>query len=198
MRLGFDIDEVIVDLTKRPLEIINEEFDTDFTLDIQKTYIIGENVYTGDAELDRKIGERFLELICDDELTEKAPAVKDASKYLKLFKKQGHQIYLVSHRPKRRMELTVRWLRKHKIPFDKLMAIGLEGQKGPYGRIFNLDMFVDDLMPNLENMYKYKNRWRKGLLLLDKPWNRDYIDTNKAIRVYNWKEINTQLGINNR
>lgn len=54
----------------------------------------------------------------------------------------------------------------------------------------NYDIIIDD-NPNLVRaMRKYGN---KKLLLYDQPWNQNFQDKEKVIRVYNWNQIETLL-----
>ncbi len=39
-------------------------------------------------------------------------------------KKQGKKIIIISARPERTREVTKRWLKKNKVPFDKLVLVG--------------------------------------------------------------------------
>ena len=133
----------------------------------------------------------------DTEFQFQAEPVENAITVLQKLKRAGHKIYFITSRPKQNQPLTFKWLRQNDIPFDGLEVIGHEYPKGMYGHKLQLDMFVDDLEKHLESMLHYKKRWRKGLLLLDKPWNMSY-DGSRFVKVENWQEILRHVGIANR
>ena len=62
----------------------------------------------------------------------------------------------------------------------------------PYDLKINepFDVYVDD-NPNLANAIQKTDD--KYLLLYDQPWNQKIDNTNKIIRVFNWKDIYTVL-----
>ena len=84
------------------------------------------------------------------------------------------------------------------IPFDSVDVLGPSEPKGYYGRKNNLDMYVDDLQKHLQSMWTYKKRWKKGLILFDRPWNKENFDGSKFIRLNNWQAILRHVGIQKR
>jgi uncharacterized HAD superfamily protein len=127
-----------------------------------------------------------------------APVDEEGKQVIRLLKRGGHSIHFITSRSKKFKELTIQWLRNNKILFDSINFVGHNGEKGVVARSLNLDFFLDDLEKSLESLYKYKKRWRKGLCLLDKPWNADYIDGSRFIRMKNWQAVYRHLGIHNR
>jgi hypothetical protein len=58
---------------------------------------------------------------------------------------------------------------------------------------------MDDCIWHLDDMFRYKNRWRKGLGLFTRPWNEnESIDLSRFLRFNNWKEVIRHLGIHKR
>jgi hypothetical protein len=198
MRLGFDLDEVVVDLTTRFQMHLESTYGIDWPIDCFVNYNFVDCVFHHDEEFNERIKNDMIVQANDAEFQFQAEPFKDARYVLQRLKRAGHIIVFITSRPKQNQHLTFRWLRKHDIPFDILEVIGHDEPKGLYGRKHHLDMYVDDLHLHLESMWSYKKRWRKGLLLLDKPWNSDYIDGSRFRRVYNWKEILRHVGIQNR
>jgi uncharacterized HAD superfamily protein len=129
------------------------------------------------------------ELVNDPEFKSKVNSVDGAEDSLRKFRRMGHRLVYITNRPERSRNKTFRWLREHDIPFDEVHFAGRKMEKGFLGRRLKLDMYVDDLERNLESMWKFKKRWPKGLLLMDRPWNRQGIDGSRFQRVKNWKEI---------
>ena len=198
MRLGFDIDEVIADLTSVMEDYIRNNYGVEWPKECFLNYGFNKCRFHADEELNNRITEDMLSLVDDASFQASAEPVSDAVEVLQKLKRSGHKLFLISSRPKQNQPKTFRWLRNHEIPFDELVLMGHNTEKGFLGRRFNLDMYVDDLPKHLESMYRFKKNWRKSLLLFDRPWNIDPVDSTKYKRVYNWQEILRHVGIQNR
>lgn len=197
MRLGFDVDGVISDTVDKTVEIFNERFNRTLSNDDIKSFKLIENVYDEDPEKSQEYAIKFIECINDPIVQSECLPYNDAAIALRKLKSLGHSIHIVTARPKDNYDITVKWFRTNKIPYDTMHLTDKE-DKGTFGRLLDLDMYVDDFLDNLKSMLEFKNKWRKGLLLLDRTWNSGYIDVNKFKRVYNWEEIIRHIGIQNR
>lgn len=199
MKLGFDLDEVVVDLLSELKKYLYSNYGMEWPAkNCFVYYDFAECTFHCDEDLNKRITEDMINLANDANFQFQAFPHKDAVKAIQKLKKIGHKIYFITSRPKQNQPLTFKWLRKYNVPFDGLEVIGQNEPKGFYGRKHNLDMYVDDLLFHLESMFEYKKRWKKGLLLIDKPWNNDYLDINKFKRVYTWQEILRCVGVSNR
>jgi len=198
MRFGFDLDEVVVDLTAEFEKYLELNYGIVWPPDCFVHYDFVRCKFNDDEELNSRIIKDMLTVANDADFQFQAEPFKDARKVLQKMKRAGHKIFFITSRPKQNQPLTFRWLRQNDIPFDGLKVIGHHEPKGFYGLQLKLDMYVDDLERHLTSMWNFKKKWRKGLLLLDKPWNRDYIDGSKIIRVENWQEILRHVGVQNR
>ena len=198
MRLGFDLDEVVVNLTKEIENHLAVNYGIDWPAECFITYGFDTCHYTSDEELNKTVIKDLIVTANDAEFQFTAKPIEGVVEVLQKFKKSGHKIYFITARPKQNQPLTYKWLRKYKIPFDGLKFVGQDEEKGVCGMRLKLDMFVDDLYNNLESMWRYKKKWRKGLLLFDRPWNSKPIDTFNYTRVKDWKTILRHVGINNR
>lgn len=195
MRLGFDLDEVVVDLTAEFKIYLDEKYGINWPIDCFEVYNFEECEFVSDPEKNNKIIEDMLKMAHDYRLIERANPCEGAAEALRILKRGGHKLFFITSRKRLNSKKTVDWLRRNKIPFDSLDVIGRRAEKGFYGRRLKLDMYVDDLEENLMSMYRYKNRWRKGLLLMSKPWNQGPIDGSKIKRVENWQDILRIVGI---
>ena len=198
MRLGFDLDEVVVNLTAEFEKYIELNYGIVWPIDYFANYDFAKCKFHDDADLNKRIINDMLVTANDPDFQFQAEPLEDARKVLQKLKRVGHKLYFITSRPVQNQPLTFRWLRKNDIPFDGLKVIGHKEPKGPFGMRLNLDMYIDDLEKHLTSMWSYKKRWRKGLLLLDKPWNRAYIDGSRFKRVNNWKDILRHVGVQNR
>jgi len=198
MKLGFDIDGVVADLDVVFLDFINETYGLGWTINNLTTYEISEMKFVEDKEENNEIRENCINLINSGKIQLEAEPFPEAVEAIKKLRKAGHSIHFITGRPKTNESHTVSWIRKHKIQFDTIDHVGYEGKKGMLGRSLNLDFYIDDEDRHLKSMLAFKKRWRKGLGLLDKPWNRAYICDRQIIRFKTWKDVLRHLGVQNR
>lgn len=198
MRLGFDLDEVVVALNKEVEKYVAAEYGIDWSQDCITSYGFGDEAFHPDKELNDKMVKDIIPLLDDADFQSPAEPVPGALEGLKELYRTGHKIFFISSRPPENRDKTIAWLIKHKVKFEDAVTVGHQVDKGIYGRKFNLDMYVDDLVRHLKSMAEYKKSWKKGLLLFDRPWNCAPVDGNKYKRVYNWREIIRHIGIQNR
>lgn len=197
MRLGFDVDEVTANLGKEFEKYLKKVYNIHWPLSCFTAFKFENCVFDEDESLNRKIIDDMIIRANDPDFQFEAKPYKDALAAFRKFKKQGHTLHFITNRPEINKDKTIEWFRVNKIPFDSIDVIG-QNEKGMVGRALNLDFFLDDLERHLESMYRHKNRWHKGLGLLTRPWNKDYIDGSKFIRFNNWREVERHLGIQNR
>ena len=202
MKLGFDIDGIVANMAQAMVDLINKKYDLNYTVNVFKFHELWKNKYADDEKLNRQITQdMYDEVIGNQDALLKIPPYADAVQALQTFKKNGHSLHFITARRDPSKKSTVEWFRKNKIPFDTIHVTGSthRPRKGMLGRTLNLDFYIDDQDEYLAEMYMYKNRWRKGLFLFTRPWNKDeVIDLSKFKRVSSWKEINRYLGIYNR
>jgi uncharacterized protein len=205
MKLGFDVDGIIADMATAMIEHMNEKYHLNHTISVFHNHALGLNKYVEDEKLNKEIVNSIQEnVIRNDEALINLKPYDDAIRHLHILKKNGHVLFFVTSRSKDNEGATIEWFRKNKIPFDGLYVVGQPGvvgqlSKGPFGRALNLDFFIDDDVPNLEEMYRFKNRWFKGLALFSRPWN-DWLllDSDKFIRLNDWPDILRHMGISSR
>jgi uncharacterized HAD superfamily protein len=200
MRLGFDLDDVVFDTAKVVEDFVANNYGIEWSPECSLVgyFNLPACVFHNDEDLDRRIKEDLQEMFDAGAFVDTSELIEDAHNVLHKFKRSGHSLHFISSRPKQFQPATYKFLRMNRIPFDTIDLLGKSEPKGFLGRKYNLDMFVDDVQDNLASMYQYKKKWRKGLLLLDRPWNSDYIDGSKFIRMKNWKEILRHVGVVNR
>lgn len=197
MRIGIDIDEVVADLTSVFIDFLWEKYGIETSMNKVIEYDLNAYKYSNDEDEQNERYKEVKHVVNTSGFQSKAKPIEGAPAAITQLKRQGHEIYFVTKRPKENRDATAIWLKKNGIPFTSIITVGGDGEKGLVGRRLNLDVFIDDLESNLESMYKYKKNWRKGLLLLDKPWNKEY-DGSKFTKVNNWAEILRHIGIQNR
>jgi len=193
-RLGFDIDEVVSKLSPKLLEFLKEEFGIEHSIEVFKTYGLEENKYVDDPELNTKISNRMLEVANDPYFQNKTEPVKDAPKIIHKWKHLGHKIFFISARRIGCEEHTINWLKSFGIPFDGVYHLGHRLSKGVVCDELELDFFAEDRVKYLIQLFELKNRWDKGLVLFNRPWNVNRDISNYPIkRIDTWTELDMHL-----
>lgn len=208
MKLGFDIDGITCNMGKALVELINEKYGLNHDIHVVKNHDLhsSDNLYTDDPELNEEIAMSMrTEIVENPEAIINLEAHEEAVIALRKFSKSGHTIHHITSRPNIQFDATMEWLRANKIPFNTVHVIGNSGKgghkvsKGGVGRFLNLDFYIDDCSYHLDDMYRYKNRWRKGLALFTQPWNEnEIIDFSRYVRFDNWDQVIRHLGIHKR
>jgi len=198
MKLGFDIDGILADMGTALVDNMNSEFGLSHGVEIFVHHDLFKNKYVEDEELNKEIAEfMHANVIRNHRVVSKLEAYEDAVLAIRKISRQ-HSVHFITGRPVDQQNTCIDWLRKNNIPFTSSHAVG-QAAKGMTGRALNLDFYIDDEVKHLESMYKFKNRWRKGLALYRQPWNmNDAIDLSKYLSFDNWKDVIRHLGIHNR
>lgn len=198
MKLGFDIDGIVANMSDALIEAMNSEFGLNYDESIFVHHNLFKNTYVDDPELNDKIAQHMRENVIYNKaavsILEPYPNVTMALRKLA----RQHSLHYITGRPSEQQNTCIEWLRNNNIPFDSVHAVG-KAAKGMVGRSLNLDFYIDDELKHLDSMYKFKNRWRKGLALFRRPWNqKDRVDTSKYFIFYDWEAVIRHLGIHNR
>jgi len=206
MKLGFDIDGIVADMGVMMVEHINSTFDLNHTENVFVNHRIFDNTYVDDPELNKEISVSIYDNVIhnEDALLLIKPH-EDAVEAIRKLSKHGHSIHFITARSKAQHSITVSWIRKNLIPFTTIHSVGKNGHrgnlvsKGQQARALNLDFFIDDDPANLPDFYRYKKRWRKGVALFTRPWNKNIsIDESVFLRFDKWHDVIRHLGINKR
>jgi uncharacterized HAD superfamily protein len=196
MKLGFDLDDVVVDTAGTIRRYLKKVYDLDYSGFINYDFI--ENKFHLDEDINKKIILDLINKASNNVFISKVKPSKEAVDCLRKLKKSGHSIHYITARKIGDEYETALFLRRYHIPFDSIHNVGHGNEKGALGRVLNLDFFLDDLESNLESMFKYKKRWRKGLALFTQPWNANTIDASRFTRLDNWIQVSRHLGIHRR
>jgi 5'-nucleotidase len=102
------------------------------------------------------------------------PPVPGTVEGLKKLQKKGHTIHIITSRKGGEIN-TVKWIQKHKIPYDTL-HIGRDKSR------VLVDVMVDDWERNWEELTAIGRR----VLVWDQPWNAHLTE---AERVFSWDDV---------
>ncbi len=198
MNLGFDLDEVISKTAHMAVDYCNYELGTKIMVEDLVYFFFQENIFTADDVKQKAICNAMSWAIHSEAMLATSKPYKNAVKYLNLLNKLGHKIYIITKREQLFKDTTAVWLHRNNIPFNELVMTDGE-EKSSYVKKYNLDCYVDDFLPNLEEMAQSQLRWRKGLMLFTRPWN-SWMLTNPDIitRVNTWQDIMRKVEQGNR
>lgn len=149
MRIGIDVDGTLTNLVDRVIAYGQEyelENNLSFGLKNPKT-----DYYALAFNWGNEIGSKFWR-DCFNKINNTEPRAL-AKKYLDLLREKGHEIYVVTARNYEEFEdpvkYTIKWLKKHKIPFDKVIANA--DDKGKVCKENNIEVFFDDNPRNCDS-----------------------------------------------
>ena len=111
--------------------------------------------------------------------------IKGAIEGLQELTRDGHEVIIITHRPKQAVNDTLAWL-----AFANLDLCGvhiLTSQEDKSGVRPYCDVYVDD---KIENVVDYANATPAKLVaLFDQPWNATFATYGAIERVHGWKEF---------
>lgn len=169
MRIGIDLDDTIFDTTQRYEKL-------------QYIYLLKKNITKEELWKNKENRFDFIKTYFDD-IFLKLEVKKDVIDTLKLLKKLGHEIYIVTARSKRYnkdiYKVTKNSLIKNNILFDKLVLT--EKEKLSACLENNIDMMID----NSIDVYNELNSNNIKFLLFDE--DKKYLNIKN--RVSSWNEI---------
>ena len=196
IKIGIDIDGVLLDLMSSFLEWYNLNHNTTYTLEDIFDYYL-PSVFNVDSDSFREEIELFYNSPFFDSI-EPMQGAQRAISYLNTFS----NLYVITARPLTWKEKTIKSLNKYfGDVFEDIVftasSVGEEdkrerriGIKSNIIEKLSLDYFIED---NIEYVVGLNNI--TDILLYTQPWNRGYkIEDNNVRRVKNWQEIIEVIG----
>lgn len=184
MKIGVDIDDVIVNFNKGFLDFYNAKFNTNFCLEDLHTWRLDKAL---GISLDKAVlhveeffnSENFHQMIFLENAKESLQDLLDF-----------HEIFFITARQKEVKEQTEKFFESH-FPEKDYNLLFSGGEVWSEGK--SKDEICEELkIPLLiEDRKEYAfNAAQKGIkvLLLDKPWNQG-VEHENIMRVNDWKEI---------
>lgn len=149
MRIGIDVDGTLTNLVERVIAYGQEyEFENNLPFGITNPQT---DYYALAFEWGDKVGKKFWRDSFNKINSTEPRAL--AKKYLDLLHDKGHEIYIVTARSYEEFDdpvkYTTKWLKKHKIPFDKVIANA--NDKGKVCKENNIEVFIDDFAKNCDS-----------------------------------------------
>jgi len=185
LRIGIDVDEVIVEFLEGFLEFYNLRYNGNFKRDDFKTYQF-EDTLGGRHEDAVKLVEEF----GDTEIFKNLKVVEGSVENIRLLNENHDLVVLTARHPKLKT-ITEDFLKK--IFGDIFLEILYTGEAFVQDGITKADLCKDKEISFMidDNAVFSKECADKGVkvFLLDKPWNQNHEEHDNIKKVYNWNEI---------
>lgn len=175
VRIGIDLDNVVVNTTEAVIEYLNERI-PNLNLEMKdiKEYWLEWNL---PADYSLIVREAFESKY----MWKKVKLIKGAKKYIRKLYEEGHEIYFVTSSLPENLRKKIKHLSRE-LDFFKENYVWKHTINIHNKQLINLDVLIDDAMFNLIGDRSYKS------ICFDYPWNR--YNTEKSItRCHNWEEI---------
>lgn len=189
MKIGVDLDDVLLGLNEALCAFHNREYGTSYKPEEVTEFLIHG---LWDCSPEEAIERVFLFYQSPEHLNAK-PVRGSVEAISKL--KEKHSLHLVTAKPESVRQITTDWLDKY---FPKMFdGIHFTNQfhgndkklKSEVCQELRIELFIDDALHNAEDITSVG----VPVLLLDQPWNRKPIDNNLVTRVKSWEEILKKL-----
>ncbi|MBO8137076.1 MAG: hypothetical protein H0Z40_02915 [Desulfotomaculum sp.] len=176
MIIGCDLDGIICD----NLLLLIEELNT-YTGEQIKINDVTDYDVTRIYNITR---EQFIQLMKEreEDICDKSPLMPGADKYLQKLASQGHQIHIITARSPRLGKITIKWLKRHKIPFHQLHMLNSHDKVETCQQL-KVDVMVED---NYNNAVQLAEAGIK-VILFNAPHNLKWKWTGP--RCDNWNDL---------
>jgi uncharacterized HAD superfamily protein len=186
MKIGIDIDEVVVKYVDGYLKVFQEEYGRAVSFEDVFSSNFGE-VLRISKEEDEKLHKVFGESMDFDDI-ELIEGAKEAVINLS----KAHEVTFITFRPLRLKEKTKFFLEKI-FPDNSFNVFYAKefpnGSKAKVCKSLGINLMIEDHAPAA---FECADNGIK-VFLMDKPWNRNYNHNPNITRVKNWQEILSQL-----
>jgi len=189
MKIGIDIDEVIVKFIDKFLEFYNQKKNTNFKFNDFNTYDFWD-IVGGTKEEAIKLVYEF----CDSDLIDGLELLENAKEGVDKLNNE-HEIIIITARSPKHKEKTFNFFDKYFPGLKEKIIFSRDGYGGKVSKEIickenNIELMIEDhknySLTCAENGIK--------VLLLDKPWNQN-VEHENIIRVNNWNEIINKIEV---
>lgn len=187
MKIGIDIDEIVVEYTKHYLELCEASLGKKFLFEEISQFNLWKIL-----EISREEVNSIAKEFNDKGLMEKQEFIEGAKEAINNLSKDNN-LFFITSRPPHIKERTVRFFNGHfsEVDLEIIFSEKLNGNEKSKAQICK-ELGVGVL---IEDRRKYALDCAENgikVFLMDKPWNQNCGHEN-IIRVKNWKEITERL-----
>lgn len=180
MKIAFDVDNVLADSMtcwcRKATKLLREEV----TKEQIKTHKIVGSIQISPHEIFKLQDEVW------DEWKDLPTTEEHLSRKLTILRQNGFQVFVITSRPLRSIDLVQKWLAHNKIPYDKFYPIGTYRSKTE----IEANALVDDAP---EEIRDFVQLGRIGFLYVQ-PWNRK-VKVGKAVVVESVSDVLKFFGL---
>jgi uncharacterized protein len=183
LRIAIDLDDVVVDFVAGMVDHYNHVFGTTYQYSDIKYW----NLYETLIELETAEGMKaFLDGFVYHPNYLNLEPVEQARTSIKKLVADGHEVFFITSRTSKAIDITYKWLSANSLPIEKVY---FNKDKGWLCKQLRIDVHVDDGVHNLLSVHSGSPD--TSLILFDRPWNRGEIAKELPIhdRVKNWNDI---------
>lgn len=181
MRLGFDIDDTLIDLRQHAFHLYNKKLNKNISLAVFNEIPTVE-IHSPFGLTNEEGGQMWKDSMEEIYFTN-CPAFPDALNVLNELEAEGHEIFYITSRPKHFCGKTREWVKEQGFPVkDENFFCGMaDHEKIDTIRSLNLDFYIDDKPKVLATLLGIETK----LLIKDQSYNRD----EKYTRLKNWSDF---------
>ena len=186
MKIGVDLDGVVVDLMTPFLEFHNRNYGTFFSY----RDITSHNFWIPWGLEKEEANRRLFEFMENSSFYDIKPQRGAISSVKKL--SQNHRLDVITSRPEFYKEKTIQWLdyylpkvfREVIFTYQYPLVDGIS-RKGEICMAKGIEIMIEDIDRNALACVQFCEK----VLLFDQPWNQDAKLSDNIVRVKNWKEV---------
>ncbi|WP_078410381.1 5' nucleotidase, NT5C type [Priestia abyssalis] len=182
MRLGFDIDDTLIDLREHAFHIYNKKLEQKVPIDVfQRLERVEIHEPFG---LTEEQGREMWNSSLEEIYYTSCPPFPNAIETLQELDKKGHEIYYITSRPKEHGERTKEWLKSQGFPVqDERFFYGMQDyEKVQIIKKLKLDYYFDDKPEVLNTLL---NEEKTKVVVRDQSYNRHL----KFPRILDWTDL---------
>lgn len=185
MRIGFDIDDTLIQLRKHAFQLFKKKFNKEVDDEIFPTINTVE-IYAP-FELTNEDGYKYWDEFRPELYFTDCPAYEHAIEVLNELAKEGHDIFYITARPKKYKEQTMEWVKQMGFPVvDEQFYCGMaDHEKVEIIKDLHLDIYIDDKPNVLDTLTDLSTH----LIVFNQPYNQEVSYT----RLYKWDEFVTLI-----
>lgn len=179
MRIGIDIDGVVADSYPAWLQELNRHYRKNITvLEDYEMHLVFDVPWDDMNDFFVENAEHLMGI------PKPVPGAKEGIETLLA---AGHEVLYVTARRPEEEDMTQRWLRKYRIPFEQILFSGFKS-KVDLVKQWQINVFVEDYLVNARAIAAAG----VPVFLLDATYNRGPLPPG-VMRCYNWPEIVRRL-----
>ena len=181
MKLGFDIDDTLINLREHGFHIYNKKLSKDVA--IESFHALDQVGIHELFDLTAEEGSKMWMSTVEEIYFTDCPAYPDAIEMLQELDRKGHEIYYITARPKKYGERTKQWMKDKGFPVDDdRFFYGMEDhEKINIIQKLNLDFYFDDKPAVLNTLQDHPLK----IFVKDQSYNRHL----NLPRIVHWCEL---------